>query len=88
MAEEMLKLHGESHLQRDVNGEVLLYYRGASYKADDVVPMDIYPDVPEKNKSGARAFVGTVMLMEYGTSKAKWPILVKEFLAAKLTRKK
>jgi hypothetical protein len=88
MAEEILKLHSESHLQRDVNGEVLLYYRGASYKADDVVPIEIYPDVPEKNRSDARAFVETVMLRDYGTSKRKWPILVKEFLAAKPVRKK
>lgn len=88
MAEEMLKLHSESHLQRDVNGEVLLYYRSASYRADDVVPIGIYPDVPERNKSGARAFVETVMLRDYGTLKRKWPKLVQEFLAAKPARRK
>ena len=88
MAEETLKLHSEVHLQRGINGEVLLYYRGASYRADDVVPMEIYPDVPEKNKSEARAFVETTMLRDYGTVKRKWPTLVKEVLAADQARKK
>ncbi len=88
MAEEPLRIHGEVFLQRDLNGEVLLYYRSASYRAEDVVPIEIYPDVPEKNKSEARAFVETTMLRDYGTLKRKWPTLVKEFLATKPARKK
>lgn len=86
MVEETLKLHSEAVLQRDVNGEVLLHYRGASYRADDVVPVEIYPDIPEKNKSEARAFVETTMLRDYGTLERKWPALVKEFLAARPAR--
>ena len=88
MAEERLELPGGMHLRRDANGAVLLCYRDASYEAEDVVPAEIYPDVPEKNKSEARAFVETTMLRDYGTLESKWPALVKEFLAARPARQK
>ena len=88
MAEERLELPGGSHLQRDANGAVLLYYHHVSYEADDVVPVEIYPDIPQKNKSDALAFVETVMLRDYGTSKGKWPILAREFLSVKPARRK
>lgn len=86
MAEERLELPGGMHLRRDANGAVLLHYRDASYEAEDVVPVEIYPDIPQKNKSDARAFVETVMLRDYGTSKGKWPILGREFLSSKPAR--
>lgn len=88
MAEERLELSGGSHLQRGANGAVLLYYRDASYGAEDVVPAEIYPDIPQKNKSDARAFVETAMLRDYGATKGKWPILAREFLSLKPVRRK
>ncbi len=88
MAEERLELSGGSHLQRGADGAVLLHYRDASYGAQDVVPVEIYPDIPQKNRSDARAFVETVMLRDYGTAKGKWPNLAREFLSVKPARKK
>ena len=86
MAEEKLELPGGMHLRRDADGAVLLCYRDVSYEAEDVVPVEIYPDIPQKNKSDARAFVKTVMLRDYGTAKGKWPTLAKEFLSSKPAR--
>lgn len=88
MPDERLNIQSDVFLERGRGNEVFLLYRGRAYEEKDVVPVDIYPYPPKKNKNDAHAFVKTSMQRAHGPSQRDWPPLAKEFLRIESAPKK
>lgn len=80
MPDRKLQIQSDVYLERGRDEVIFLIYRGKAYEDKDVVPVDIYPYPPQRNKNNAHAFARTSMKRAHGPSPRDWPPLAKEFL--------